>query len=58
MKDIDISTPTLIQKYAIPIAMEKKNLIGIAKTGSGKTLAFILPALCHIMNSNLKLGRS
>jgi len=41
--------PTPIQSYGIPIGMDHKDIIGIAKTGSGKTLAFILPGICEIM---------
>ncbi|KAK9463482.1 P-loop containing nucleoside triphosphate hydrolase protein [Lipomyces oligophaga] len=37
--------PTEIQKAAIPMIMEGKDLIGKAATGSGKTLAFGLPIL-------------
>ncbi|MDD5482682.1 MAG: DEAD/DEAH box helicase [Kiritimatiellae bacterium] len=36
-------TPTPIQYKAIPIAIEGKDLIGIAQTGTGKTLAFGIP---------------
>jgi ATP-dependent RNA helicase RhlE len=39
------TTPTPIQVKAIPIAIEGKDLIGIAQTGTGKTLAFALPIL-------------
>ncbi len=38
-------TPTPIQEQSIPIAMERKDLIGIAQTGTGKTLAFGVPLL-------------
>lgn len=40
--------PTVIQSTAWPIAMQGRDLVGIAQTGSGKTLAYILPALIHI----------
>ena len=37
--------PTEIQAQAIPLLMEKKDLIGIAQTGTGKTASFVLPML-------------
>lgn len=42
--------PSAIQRQAIPVAMEGRDIIGIAKTGSGKTAAFVLPMLIHIMD--------
>ncbi len=39
------TTPTPIQTQAIPVAIEGKDLIGIAQTGTGKTLAFGIPML-------------
>ncbi|KAI8883139.1 DEAD-domain-containing protein [Backusella circina FSU 941] len=42
--------PSAIQKQAIPVALEGRDIIGIAKTGSGKTAAFVLPMLIHIMD--------
>lgn len=36
-------TPTPIQFKAIPVAIEGKDLVGIAQTGTGKTLAFGIP---------------
>lgn len=38
-------TPTPIQQKAIPIALEGKDLIGIAQTGTGKTMAFGIPMI-------------
>src|SRR5687768_16062469 len=35
--------PTPIQYKAIPIAVEGKDVLGIAQTGTGKTLAFGIP---------------
>lgn len=37
--------PTPIQHQAIPLAMEEKDVVGIAETGTGKTLAFGLPMI-------------
>lgn len=39
------SVPTPIQHKAIPIAIEGKDIIGIAQTGTGKTLAFGIPMI-------------
>jgi len=40
--------PTPIQSQCWPIALQGKNLVGIAETGSGKTLGFIMPAIVHV----------
>jgi ATP-dependent RNA helicase RhlE len=39
------TTPTEIQKKAIPLALAGKDIIGCAPTGTGKTAAFVLPIL-------------
>jgi ATP-dependent RNA helicase RhlE len=38
-------TPTPIQQQAIPVILERKDLLGCAQTGTGKTAAFALPLL-------------
>ncbi|MCK5260022.1 MAG: DEAD/DEAH box helicase [Candidatus Omnitrophica bacterium] len=37
--------PTPIQYKAIPIALEGKDIMGVAQTGTGKTLAFGIPTI-------------
>ncbi len=47
------TTPTPIQEQAIPIALQGRDILGIAQTGTGKTAAFTLPML-----SRLETGRA
>ncbi|CAK1546221.1 unnamed protein product [Leptosia nina] len=37
--------PTPIQRKTIPIALESKDVVAMARTGSGKTACFVLPIL-------------
>jgi len=39
------TVPTPIQLKAIPVAVEGKDVIGVAQTGTGKTLAFGIPMI-------------
>ena len=41
--------PTLVQKRAIPLTLEGKDILARAKTGSGKTAAYLLPILHSIL---------
>ncbi|CAH1108497.1 unnamed protein product [Psylliodes chrysocephalus] len=43
--------PSKIQKEAIPLALQGKDIIGLAETGSGKTAAFALPILQALLEN-------
>lgn len=44
------TNPSPIQRQAIPIGMQRRDMIGIAETGSGKTAAFGVPLCHHILS--------
>ncbi len=54
IKKLNFTTPTEIQKKAIPLALEGHDLIASAQTGSGKTIAFLLPMLTRLINHQAK----
>ena len=44
------SVPTSIQEEAIPLILNKRDVLGSAQTGTGKTAAFAIPILQHLYN--------
>ena len=47
--------PTPIQRKAIPLILEGRDLIGAAQTGTGKTAAFVLPILTRLLDGPRRL---
>ena len=50
-------TPYPIQLEAIPVILQKKDLLALAPTGSGKTAAYILPILQHLLQQEAPRDR-
>ncbi|MCL4106455.1 UNVERIFIED_CONTAM: hypothetical protein GTU68_030413 [Idotea baltica] len=56
LKEKGYEEPTPIQEKAIPIVLERKDVLGVAQTGTGKTAAFSIPIiqLIHKKDSGQK----
>ncbi|KAG7308394.1 putative ATP-dependent RNA helicase ddx47 [Plutella xylostella] len=50
-QELKWKNPSKIQKESIPVALQGKDIIGLAETGSGKTGAFALPILQALLES-------
>ncbi|PKI83920.1 RNA helicase [Malassezia vespertilionis] len=48
IRHVGYSAPSPIQRQAIPIGLENRDLIGVAETGSGKTASFVIPMLAYV----------
>jgi superfamily II DNA/RNA helicase len=46
-------TPTPVQAEAIPVALNRRDVIGCAQTGTGKTAAFCIPVIARLMKAPL-----
>ncbi|RCH82947.1 ATP-dependent RNA helicase, partial [Rhizopus stolonifer] len=56
LKYNQFTSPTPIQKNALPLAMQGRDIIGSAETGSGKTLAFGLPIIHYLASHGARRG--
>ncbi|CCG82030.1 ATP-dependent RNA helicase dbp10 [Taphrina deformans PYCC 5710] len=48
--------PTPIQRKTIPLILEHRDVVGMARTGSGKTAAFVIPMIQHLKMHTAKTG--
>eukprot|EP00922_Rhytidocystis_sp_ex-Travisia-forbesii_P048057 GHVS01071594.1.p1 GENE.GHVS01071594.1~~GHVS01071594.1.p1 ORF type:complete len:577 (+),score=46.27 GHVS01071594.1:29-1732(+) len=51
LSDLQFDSPTPIQREAIPMGLQGRDILGTAQTGSGKTAAFLLPILERLWQS-------
>lgn len=54
LKDKNYTEPTPIQEYAIPLVLQRKDLLAVAQTGTGKTAAFAIPVIQLIQRIEAK----
>jgi ATP-dependent RNA helicase RhlE len=50
IRDAGYTTPTPIQRDAIPLARNGRDIMGLAQTGTGKTAAFTLPIIDRLID--------
>ncbi len=48
LKEEKYVEPTSIQEKAIPLLLNRNDVLGSAQTGTGKTAAFAIPILQHL----------
>ncbi len=50
IRDAGYTAPTPIQRAAIPLALNGRDIMGLAQTGTGKTAAFTLPIIERLID--------
>ena len=50
------SVPTPIQRKTVPLLLNDKDVVGMARTGSGKTAAFVIPMIEKLKVHSTKVG--
>lgn len=50
------AVPTPIQRKTIPLLLQNKDVVGMARTGSGKTAAFVIPLIQKLKTHSTKVG--
>ncbi|KAJ4296569.1 ATP-dependent RNA helicase dbp10 [Kalmusia sp. IMI 367209] len=48
--------PTPIQRRAVPLILDRQDVVGMARTGSGKTAAFVIPMIQTLKAHSAKYG--
>jgi ATP-dependent RNA helicase RhlE len=58
VQEAGYTSPTPIQRQAIPLALEGRDLIGLAQTGTGKTAGFTLPIIERLLEEGYGQSQS
>ena len=58
LKEENYIEPTAIQAKAIPLVLNREDVLGSAQTGTGKTAAFAIPILQHLVLDQQESRRS
>ena len=57
LKELNYVKPTEIQQKAIPLVLQRHDILGCAQTGTGKTAAFALPIIQLIYQKEVRHNR-
>ena len=56
--EMGLKTPTPIQAKAVPLALEGRDVMGLAQTGTGKTFAFGLPLVARMREEDRRPAKT